>query len=877
MVSLTWAIAVALCARVANAGDPLATVSWRTGNDKVDALVEALTPDEKVSLVHGAVDTDGNQQQAGYSVPISSLGIPAVRLTDGEAGINIVQNATGSPTQLNVAATWSLDQAYNHGVITGKEAKLFNIAVALSPRVNILRDPVTGNYWQSYSEDPFLNARLGVQGVYGLQDQGSMANAKQIGPSSTGASAGDTNSVVDLQTLQEVYWVAPGTLLQEANAATLMCSYAQINGIPACQYEPLFDTMRNDYNSSAIVMSDWGATHSTAESLIAGMDLEMPTGSYYDALYDYIYVSQNLSESYLNRAAGHILAKYDEFGLLDTTTCGSSPLPADVIEQHAQLSYDIAVKSGILLKNENNALPLKTGASIAVIGPNGVQYTHGTNFAERAYGIPERQVSTLQALQSRLGEDVAHTVGVDQEGSIIPSTHLRDLDGKPGLSRNDTLGGNATDVDVYFTGTSALPRNASYTWQGQMYAETEGYYTISFARGIPNWENHTNPDYGSIFALGSLTINGTDVADGYRLYGDGGVKPWSNSIATRDNWDNIKAYVYLEAGWVDIEAYIVGLIDEPTSVRLSWVTPTQRAANIQEAVDIAQEVDVPIVFAFANSPAEVGLTLDDGLDELIAKVAAVNPNTVVVLNNAEPVLMPWLGSVAAVLEMLYPNQEGGWATADLLLGNKNPQGRLPVTYPSSLNSSMTRNPDYAERVDTESGNATFSEGLNNGYRWYTHTNTSVLFPFGFGLTYTSFDYSSPNFQTSGSAQTTGNTGKHYEVSCSPDNAEAVFSVSFTVTNTGSVDGVEVPQVYIGPPTDAATAYPDVQFASIALVGFANVELGAGESTTVTIGVREKQLSYYNVNTSSWELATGARPIYVAKDVEDVMFGGMVQI
>ncbi|KAE9057078.1 hypothetical protein PF006_g32519, partial [Phytophthora fragariae] len=221
MVSVTWGIALALCTQLVRAGDPLASVSWRTGNSKVDAIVESLTAEEKVSLVHGAVDEDGDQQQAGYSVPVTSQGIPAIRLTDGEAGINIVQNATGSPTQLNVAATWSPNAAYQHGVITGKEAKLFNLAVALSPRVNILRDPVTGNFWQSYSEDPFLNARLGVQG---------------IGPSSTGASAGDTNSVVDLQTLQEVYWVATGTLLQEGNAATLMCSYAQVNGVPACQY-----------------------------------------------------------------------------------------------------------------------------------------------------------------------------------------------------------------------------------------------------------------------------------------------------------------------------------------------------------------------------------------------------------------------------------------------------------------------------------------------------------------------------------------------------------------------------------------------------------------------------------------------------------------
>jgi beta-glucosidase len=877
MVSLKWPIAVAILARLAHAEyDYQASVEWRTGNTKVDALIDSMTPEQKVIVVQGFSDTYGNQQQAGYTEPIESLGIPTVRLTDGEAGVNIVENSTAPPMQINVAATWSLDAAYNHGVIGGKEAKLFNLGVLLYPRVNILRDIYEGNFWQSYSEDPYLNARLGVQGVVATQAQGTMADAKQIGPSQTGASGSTTNSIVDMQVLHEVYWVAPGTLLQEGNAATLMCSYTQVNGVQACQYQPLFDTVRNDYGSKAIVMSDWTATHATAESLIAGMDLEMPTGAYYGALYDYIYVSQNLSESYLDRALGHILAKYDEFGLLNTTTGNSSALPADVIEEHGALAYDIAVKSGVLLKNDNNTLPLGN-RTFAVIGPNGVQYSHGTNFAERAYGIPERLVSPLDALRARLGDEVPYTVGVDQEGSIIPSTHLRTADGKPGLVRSDGVNGNVTDEIVYFSGVSALEeleQGDSYTWSGQLHAETAGYYTISLARAIPRWQNHTNADYGPIFAIGAVTINGTE-ADGYRLYGDGGVKPWSNSIATRDNWDNIKAYVYLEEGWHDIEASIVGVMYEPVSVRLTWVTPEQRATNIQLAVDLAKEVDTPVVFAFANSPAQTVMTLDDGLDELIEKVAAVNPNTVVVLNNAEPVAMPWLASVAAVLEMMYPNQEGGWATADLLLGNHNPQGRLPVTYPTSADTSLTRNPDYPGRIATDDdNNATFSEGINSGYRWYHHINETVLFPFGYGLSYTSFEYSNANF-AAGTAPTSG--GSHYEVSCSPDNAEAKFSVAVTVTNTGSVKGVEVPQIYIGPPSNAETAYPDVQFASIALVGFGNVELEAGESATLTIGVREKQLSFYNTTSSSWQLVTGERPVYVAKSVEDVVFAGTVTL
>lgn len=245
-----------------------------------------------------------------------------------------------------------------------------------------------------------------------------MANPKQIGPSSTGASGDDTNSIVDMQTLQEVYWSAPGALL-EAGAATAMCSYARVNGVPACQYQPLFDTVRGIYNSSAIVMSDWTATHSTEESIVAGLDWEMPAAVYFgEILYDSVYVTKNISETYINRALGIILNQYGAFGLLDgNQTNVTSQIQEDVKLADAAIAYDIAVRSGVLLKNNDQALPLANNESFAVIGPNGLQYSHGTNFAERAYGFPDREVSPLDAILSRTGRsDVPTAVGVDQEG-----------------------------------------------------------------------------------------------------------------------------------------------------------------------------------------------------------------------------------------------------------------------------------------------------------------------------------------------------------------------------------------------------------------------------------------------------------------------------
>ncbi|KAK4570478.1 hypothetical protein LTR86_002558 [Recurvomyces mirabilis] len=867
---LTTLSCLTLLAAAATAQDkPLTIVEWRTGDARINSLIEQLTPDEKISLIHGSQDSADNQQQAGYVVPIPRLGIPGVRLTDGEAGVNAVNDATAVPMQLNVAATWSKSAAYQSGYVPGREAKILGETVLLAPRVNILRDPLTGNFWQSYSEDPFLNAQLGVQALTGIQDQGTMGNPKQIGPSSTGASSGDLNSIVDMQTLQEVYWSAPGALL-EAGAATLMCSYAQINGVPACQYQPLYDTVRNMYNSTAIVMSDWLATHSTRESAIAGLDWEMPTGVFFgQPLYDAVYVAKNLSETYINLKLAHILGKYDQFGLLNTSTPLVNTIPNDVKLADAAIAYDIAVKSGVLLKN-SGILPVSKNAKIGVIGPNGLQWSHGTNFAERAYGFPDRQISPLDALCSRTGNaNVPNAVGVDQEGTLVPSSSLKNLNGTEGLSRNDTTGGTAVDSQINFDGATVLPANRSFEWQGQISAPTAGLYTISLQRKIPSVSGKTNADYGYTFALGSVSINGSSVAEGYRLLGDGGVRPWSNSIVTRDGWDNIKATVYLSAGWHDFSATIAGLLGEPISVRLCWVTPEQREKNIQAAVAVAKVVDTPVVFAFANSPAQIGMTLDDGMDELVSRVAAANPKTVVVLQNSEPITMPWLNSVSAVVEMMYPGQESSNAVADLLLGNHNPQGRLPVTYPTAVSTSLTRNPAYPGRVATADGNATFSEGVN--------LLESRLRPQGQSQKGWNNWGSSSGRPSRGWGH--GNTQSKGISDCSatPTDADVLFSVSFTITNTGKTTGVEVPQVYIGPPANAASAYPGVQFATISLMGFDNVEIAPEKSIQVSIGIPKKQLSFYNVKTGVFEVAKGQRDVWIGKSADDVVLTGTVTL
>ncbi|OOQ90978.1 hypothetical protein PEBR_01999 [Penicillium brasilianum] len=764
------------------------TGGWPEDSGKIDGIIAALTPEEKISLLHGA-NYAGSENYAAYVNGIPRLGIPSLQIADGESRINDIRDTTAIPSQINVAATWSRSMAKAAGHVTGLKARLLKAGIALAPRVILLRDPFDGSPWQAYSEDTYLNAQLGVEAVRGIQAEGTMANTKQIGPTSSGA--------------------------MDAGVATMMCSYAQVNGVPSCQHQELMNyTVRGDYGFKGIVMSDWGATHSTAPSIEAGLDWEMGFQIYYaDPLYDDVYVHRNLSEAYVDRTLHRILSTYDRFGLI-----GQNRTALDMVP---------------------NPLPQTNITELAVIGPAAFQYNHGAGFAERAYGIPSRLKSSLDAIQDITGNDhILTSDGVDVHGSTIPAGYLLQENGQQGLVRTNSLGETSVDPQINFSGDSALPGNTSYNWAGFLKANETGYYRISLHRRLPHVDGGlNNSDHVDVETVHSFTVNGT-AFDGHRLL------------------SNVGTDVYLTAGLHNITVSVTKVFGDPIEVRLNWVTPTQREQNIREAEKIASNVEVPIVFAHSNSPADVRMQLNHGFDELISRLAAINPKTVKVLNNADPVLMPWLDQVSSVLWMVNPGQEGGRATASLLFGDHNPQGKSTITYPQSVNDTVTRNPKYPERMATKSGTAIFSEGINSAYRWYLSTNTSVLFPFGYGLSYTSFKYSNLDIQ-----KKSGST----------------FQISVHITNTGSRPGVEIPQLYIGPPENAGSKYPGYQFAVSTLVGFDDLSIASGATKSANYVISERQLSFWRQSDRSWVLARRKRSVWVGNDAETRVLVGQIEV
>ena len=447
---------------------------------------------------------------------------------------------------------------------------------------------------------------------------------------------------------------------------------------------------------------------------------------------------------------------------------------------------------------------------------------------ERSVGLPERQVGPLAAMRKISGNsDIGFAVNDDMTGSTIPAGALSH-NGKPGLARSGT-GAEKTDEQINFTtrSGSALPPNSIVTWKGTLTAPHAGDYWIY---------------------LQALGTNASMLLDGKKfaatgafqggVHGDILQANQDNVVPTTDNLDNVRRAVDLTAGPHQIEITTSpDSSNAPVQVRLNWYTPEQRAADHEHAIQAAKSAKVAVVFVWTRLSPVFGLPGDQ--DKLVEEIAAVNPNTVVVLNTSQPVALPWVDKVKAVLEMWWPGDEGGWSTANLLLGKVSPAGRLPVTWGKSLSDYPATDPKHPERSKKGVNKEThYSEGVNVGYRWFDKENIEPLFAFGHGLSYTTFDYSGLKVEKA---------------------ADGGLDVSVQIKNTGSMDSDEVPQVYIGAPSEIPEG---VQFPVRALAGFDRVRIAAGQSKSVTIHIAERQLQYWSSKDGKWETASGKRTVSV---------------
>jgi len=868
-----------------------------TGNARVDKLLSQMTLDEKMGLIRGASeDPATNQGQAGYLTGVPRLGIPPIRMSDGPPGVLTRNPSQAETATMGLAATFSVKDAEDNGVVIGREAKSLGIDVVLEPFINIDRDITFERGYNTYGEDPVLTGAMGAGLIRGVQGQGVMAQAKHYVAYDTDAS----NVFVDPQTLREIY-VAPFVDAVNAGVSSIMCSYNKLNGTYACgNRDSLIGILRNELGFKGFVTSDWGATH--APSFINnGLDMEMPgpgpkdspmSGFFFsfftkekpqpppsgmpdmsvfegffstlpeepkptppdfgdmgfgkDPRVNFwnLFQSGELKEETITKAAGHVLDEMDKFGYLDHPP--DHEIHSHATEENARIIQKTAEDAAVLLKNDGGILPLKSAdlASLAMIGPGARQVVAIGTAGERSIGFPWRQVGPYDAIK-KFAPEAKVTLAVDDDmtGAPIPAEALsHDL--QPGLQRTEKSGATQVDSIIDFTKKSgtALPANAEMTWTGTLTVPTAGSYWINLQL---------------LGAAGKVSIDGKRVAgaNGMRggVHGDTVLGGKDGLMPTTDGLDNIRAVVELTAGAHTVSVSVEGdTSNEPEQIRLAWTTPEQRKADHEAAIAAAKAANVAIVFAWTRGRPDFALPGEQ--DKLIEEVANVNPNTIVVLNVSQPVAMPWLDRVKAVLQMWWPGDEGGWATANILLGKTNPAGRLPFTWAKRLEDYAATDPAYPERsakgVDKRT---TFSEGVHVGYRWFDKQKITPLFPFGFGMSYTTFSYSG------------------LKVAPAQDGG---LDVSFEVRNTGSVAGDEVPQVYLGAPAQRPKG---VDFAVHALAAFYRVHLDAGQSQNVTLHVPRRRLESWSASENKWIKPAGPRDVLVGGSSRDLPLGAKVTV
>ena len=811
---------------------------------RVEDLLGRLTLAEKVSLMAGS---------AAFTLAgVERLGVPEVRVTDGPTGVrsNEGEIATVVPVGVAMAATWNPDLTREVAAAIGREALALNNRVVLAPTINIVRTPVWGRNFETYSEDPFLAGALGVAYVEGLQGEGVGASLKHYAVNNQEANRMTVNAVVDERTLREIYLAAFETVVKVAKPWTVMASYNRVNGAYATENPYLLKSiLKSEWGYDGVVVSDWGAVHATAEAANGGNDLEMPGPARWfgDRLIAEVEAGE-VPQAHVDEAARRMIRLILRTGVLD-----GRPAPAGELRtrRHRDIAARAAEEAVVLLKNADDILPLDRTAlaRVAVIGPNAaVRRIQGGGSSQVRAG---RQISILQAVQDLIGDDceVVHAEGGDNE-PVPPQARAGSFSadparGEPGL-RCEYFAAKGFEAAPYRSGVErsigklvatnsfgALGEGiGALRWTGYLWAERDGRHELSLRA----------PGHVKLMLDGELLID--DHTPGEADHMDVGGMSVKRRIAGVD--------LYAGQGYPIVIEYV-----RPADAgNLAWeyvgIGLREPRGGVAEAAALAATADAAIVVIGAASITEgegydrESLDLPGDQNALVEAVLAANPRTVVVLVGGAPYALPWIDHTPAALVGWLGGEEGPDAVARILFGAAQPSGRLPVTFPRRIEDTPAY-PWYPGGAD-----AIYGEGLFVGYRHFDRDAHAPMFAFGHGLTYTTFAYAdlvAPDEVTVG------------------DDVE----VSFTLKNIGERPGKETAQLYVRP------RGPSVVRPVKELKGFAKVELAAGESRRVTLRLDRRAFSYWCPSDTAWVAEPGAYDLLIGGSAADIELQATVRL
>jgi beta-glucosidase len=777
----------------------------------VNHLLGALTLEEKTALLAGG--------DFWSTCAVQRLGIPSIRITDGPSGARggALPGALGPPSCCvpcgsALGATWNAQLVEQVGQLVGREALQRGCRALLAPTVNLHRGPLAGRNFECYGEDPLLSGRLAAAFVRGAQSRGVVATVKHFVGNEQESNRMSVSSVIDQRALRELYLLPFEVAVKEGECLGVMCAYNRVNGRWVTQQpELLLDILRDEWGFAGLAMTDWFGP-ADAESAAWGLDLEMPGPGrvFGDRLADAV-SDGGVNVAGIDAAVRRQLETWNRIGALDGPTAACNP--AEPSSEDLDLMRVTAAEAVVLLHNDG-VLPLDvpTLRRVAVIGPNA--------HASRIMGGGSSQViahphlTPLEALRRALPPevDVIYEAGCDIDLSPRPI-------GGPGLRSVggfgiDFFAGLQTDGPSLFHQrveelriqlfgsaiTDVLPSEWSMRAEGSIVADETGVFQLALAQN----------------GRGRVLLNGVTVLDGVTEPPPPGGTDFWGGIS-----QDLITEIELRAGepaqilveYSSVESTMPG-------VRVGFRRPTVDDP-VGQAVMTAAAADL-VILVVGTSPEWEGesrdrasFSLPGDQDTLTRRVAAANHRTVVVVNAGSSVDLPWVEDVGATLQCWFGGQEMAAAVADILIGAREPGGRLPITIPERIE----HNPSF-DNFPGENGEVRYGEGLFMGYRGYEHRRIEPRFPFGHGLGYTEFQLGEP-------------------MCADVYQPGSRLQVSVEVTNIGDRTGSEVIQCYVAPPA-TRLARPHQE-----LKAFAKIRLAPGESRVVDLELGDRSFSYWD--------------------------------
>ncbi|MCX5441898.1 glycoside hydrolase family 3 protein [Streptomyces sp. NBC_00063] len=806
----------------------------------VEAALGRLDLDTKTRLLAG---------QDLWSLPaVPEIGLESVVMSDGPVGVRGPEfdpddPALTLPSPTALAATWSPELARTAGRALAQEAHRKGVHVLLAPTVNLHRSPLGGRHFESYAEDALLTARIGAGYVTGLQESGVAATVKHFVANDAETERFTVDNQVGARALRELYLAPFEEIIATARPWALMSAYNSVNGSTMTEHRPLqIGVLRKEWGFDGVVVSDWLAARDTVRAIEGGLDIAMPGPfTVFGPALAAAVRDGRVAESTVDTAVRHVLLLAARLGLLKGAppVVGQDDRPAPVDGE--AVAREIATRSIVMLENRDRTLPLDASSTPRIVLIGRAARDARILGGGSATVFPAHVVSPLDGLRAALPDDVAldYALGADPDNELSIAAEEFTL--------------------------RAVLRDA----HGSVLAE------CPLPVGNLRWTADALPDGVDFEALDSVEVTGTFTPrdSGTHHFGTRGIGDFRLTVdgsVVYEGVDDPEATEPMDAVLIgrcvprrtaDLEA------GRPVTVSLLNRTPkgaigtlrgvafslAHRAPErdgdqlIEEAVAAASAADVAVVVVATTEHVEsegfdrATLRLPGRQDELVARVAAANPRTVVIVNSGAPVEMPWREDVAAVLLSWFPGQEGGAALADVLLGHAEPGGRLPTTWPARLTDAPVT------QVTPTAGVLRYDEGVFIGYRAWQRHATAPAYPFGHGLGYTDWTY------------------EHIEIT-------DTTTARIRLRNTGDRTGREVVQLYVAPTRPDTAERPER-----CLAGFAAVTAEPGEAATAEIPLPERAFILWDENTGGWTTIPGEYQVLAGHSVADTRLSAVIAV